>query len=106
MIRVYYHPRSPQDMRRARQGFTDATIISRDKPMVGVVLDNDPEPPWKRASYHGQIFNVSREYSFDGVVEIGIPDERLIADYEIETELGRRRWCVPAELLNRELRTI
>lgn len=105
-MKVYYHPKDNLDMMRVKREFCDAVFVAgKDgwtRPMRGVLLDSEMEPPYRRAGCNGSVY-VTGEYNFDGFVEINC-DERAIGQYEIDGENGRRRWCVPAELLNSELR--
>lgn len=101
MIRVYYHPRNQLDMDRVKREFPTETVVTTKGTLHGVLLDNEMEPPFKRAGFASGLW-VSSDYGFDGFVEIQC-DERHIAPYEIDGENGRRRWCVPSDLLNRNL---
>lgn len=103
-MKVYYHPRDSQDMRRVHSEFCDAVMMSKGQPIRGVLLHGSPDSPWRRGGYQtaGGVY-VTGNHPSPGVVEIGIPDERAIADHEIEADGRCRRWCVPARWLNEQL---
>lgn len=110
-MKIYYHPTSQDEFRRLRRdGFMDGWHMETKQqcyqPLQGVMLDSEDEPPMRRQEYgnltSGNLWTPYYEncsYDFDGQIEIEL-NEAAIGQFEIDGKYGRRRWVVPAELLN------